>query len=93
MSSVVATKDANSRVTVKTPHGPLNLSESQAKTQFVPSIDVVRTFTPNTTGSFSTYSEWLLDPASCPDHVTKITYSITLSAATKTGGTVISPRW
>jgi len=90
MSTVVATKDANARVSVRTQHGPLNLSESQAKTQFVPTTEYIKVFTPQTVGSWSTYSSFSLDPQSMPDHVDKITLVYQLGAASKTGGTYIN---
>ena len=90
MSSQIATKDGHSRVSIKTVHGSLNLPADQAATQHVPSTEWVRTYTPNTVGSWSTYSEFLLDPNALPDTIDTVTLVMQLSAATKSGGTVIS---
>ena len=90
MSSQVATRDGHSRVSIKTVHGALNLPADQAAVQYVPSTEWVRTYTPNTVGSWSTYSEFLLAPDALPDTIDVVTLVMQLSAATKTGGTVIS---
>ena len=90
MSATIATKDGNSRVSVRTVHGALNLSADQAAAQHVPSTEQIRVYNPNTVGQFGTYSEWVLSPDSLPDTIDVVTLVIQLSAATMTGGTVIS---
>ena len=89
MSATIATKDQNAKVAIRTVHGALHLSADQAANQHIPSVEVVRSFSPATLGSWSTYSQWMLDPNSCPDHVDRITLVLQLAAATKTGGTYI----
>ena len=90
MSHTVATRDANARVTVKSQAGPVNLPEFQARSMMVPTTELVRSFTPQTTGSWSTYSEWLLAPDALPDHVDRVTLVTQLSAATATGSTYVN---
>ena len=91
MAAVVATKDPAARISVKTHTGySANLPEWQAKTQMVPAMEVIRSFSANTVGTWSSYSEILLTPDQLPDVCDKFTLQLTLGAATKTGGTVIS---
>ena len=86
----VATRDANARVTIKSQAGPVNLPEFQAKSMMIATTELVRSFTPQTTGSFSTYSEWLLAPDALPDHIDRVTLVTQLSAATATGSTYVN---
>ena len=90
MSHAVATKDANARVTIKSQAGPVNLPEYQAKTMMIGTTEQIRVFTPNTVGSWSTYSEFLIAPDAAPDHIDKLTLVTTLSAATATGSTYVN---
>ena len=91
MSAIVATKDSAARISVKTHTGySANLPEHQAKAQFIPAMEVIRSFSANTVGTWSSYSEVLLTPDQLPDVCDKFTLALTLGAATKTGGTVIS---
>ena len=90
MASVIATRDGQARTTVKSAAGPTNLPTHQAQNQFVPTLDVVRLFQANSVGSWGTYSEFVLTPEQMPHIVEKVDLQLTLGAATKTGGTVIS---
>ena len=90
MASMTPTRDSFERTTLKTSQGATHLPSHQAKNIFVNTTDVVRTYSANATGNFSGYSEFVLDPNGLPNVVEKLTLALTLSAATKTGGTVIS---
>ena len=90
-ASISATKDSFERTTLKQPNGKsVHLPSGLAKTQFIPTTDVVRIFSANTTGNWSGYSEILLDAGSLPNVVDKFTLGLTMGAGSKTGGTVIS---
>ena len=88
--TVLATRDSMAKVSVKGPHGPTTLPAHQAANQFIPSVEVVRNFSANTTGGWGTYSEFVLEVSQLPHIVDDITLALTFGAATKTGGTVIS---
>ena len=88
-STIVATRDSAERTGLKTPHGVFNLPTHQARNQFVPTYDVVRTFSANSTGSWSTTSEFILTPDQLPHIVDKFTLVLNMAAASKTGGTYI----
>ena len=90
MSAIIPTRDSQSRTTLKTAAGNANLPSHQAKDIFVPTYEITRNFSANSLGSFSTYSEFVLDPSQLPDILDKVTLVLTFPAATMTGGTVIS---
>ena len=89
-ASVLATRDSMARSSVKTASGPSNLPVHQAQTSFVPATEIVRAFTAQTQGQWGSYSEFTLTPDQLPDVVDQLTLVMTLGAASKTGGTVIS---
>ena len=89
-STVLATRDSMARSSVKTASGPSNLPAHQAATSFVPASEIVRAFTAQTLGQWGSYSEFTLTPDQLPDVVTELTLVMSLGAATKTSGTVIS---
>ena len=91
MASVLATKDSRAIVSVKTHNGTsANLPEHQAKAQFVPTVEVIRSYTANVQGNFSSYSEFLLSPEQLPDICDKFTLALVVPAVTVTGTTVVS---
>ena len=91
MASVLATKDSRAIVSVKTPHGHnANLPEHQARAQFVPTVEVIRSYTANVQGNFSSYSEFLLSPEQLPDVCDKFTLQLVVPPVTVTGTTVVS---
>ena len=89
-SSIVSTKDSQERTGLKTGAGIFNLPSHQAKSQFIPTYEVIRTFTANSTGSWSTYSEFVLTPDQLPSIVDKFTLVLNMAAASHTGGTYIN---
>lgn len=89
-ATVIATRDSQARSSVKTSAGPVNLPVHQATTSFVPTSELVRSFTAQTQGQWGSYSEFVLTPDQMPDVVDQLTVVMSLAAATKTGGTVIS---
>ena len=91
MASMTPTRDSFERTGLKTAHGQIvNLPTHQAKNIFIGTTDVVRVYSANSTGSFSGYSEFVLDPNGLPNVVEKLTLAVTLGAGTKTGGSNIS---
>ena len=89
-SAIVATVDSQSRVSIKTASGhSANLPSYQAHEQHIPAMEVVRSFSANTTGTWSSYSQILLSPDQLPDICDTFTLILNLGAATKTGGTYI----
>ena len=89
-TAIVATKDAFEKTGLKTSHGSFNLPSHQARTQFVPTSEIVRNFTANSTSSWSTYSEFVLTPDQLPDVVDRFTLALTMGAGSMTGGTYIN---
>ena len=90
MASMTPTRDSFERTGLKTSQGVAHLPSHQAKNIFIPTTDVVRTYSANSTGSFSGYSEFVLDPNGLPNVVEKLTLALTLGAGTKTGGSNIA---
>ena len=86
-ASVIATRDSQARSSVKTTSGVANLPVHQAQTSFVPASELVRVFTAQTQGQWGSYSEFVLTPDQLPDIVDGLTLSLTVGAASKTGGT------
>jgi len=89
MASTVATHDVQGRVSVKTAAGTVHLLAHQAQSQHIPTIEVVKQYSAQTTGTWSSYSEFSLTADQLPNVVDSVTVVLALSAASKTGGTYI----
>ena len=89
-ANLISTRDSMARSAVKTASGVAVLPQHQASNSFVPASEVVRTFTANTQGQWGSYSEWTLTADQMPDVVDNLVLQMTIGAATKTGGSVIS---
>ena len=91
MSAIVATTDPAARTSVKAAGGQVaNLPSYQAHKQHIPATEVVKNYSFNTTGTWSSYSQVILTPDALPDVCDQFTLVLNLSAITKTGGTYAS---
>ena len=90
MSTILATRDSQARTSVKTGAGvTTHLPSHQASTQFIPTVETVRAFSANSTGTWGTYSEFVLTVDQLPHILDTLTLVLSLGAATQTGGTAI----
>ena len=90
MATILATRDSQARTSVKTGSGvTTHLPYHQATTQFIPTVETVRAFSANSTGTWGTYSEFVLTVDQLPHILDTLTLVLSLGAATHTGGTVI----
>ena len=90
-AAVVATVDSGARTTVKAHTGhSVHLPSYQAAEQHVPMQEVVRSFSANTLGSWSSYSQFILTPDMLPDYVDTLTLVLTIAAGTATSKSYLS---
>ena len=90
-ATVIATVDAGARTSVKGHNGhSQHLPSFQAAEQHIPQQEVVRSFSANTLGSWSSYSQFTLTPDMLPDYIDTLTLVITLAAGTATSKSYLS---
>ena len=90
MASTVATHDPQARTSVKTATSTVHLPAHQAQAQHIPTIEVVKSYSATTTGTWSSYSEFSLTADQLPHVVDTVTVALALGAGSKTGGTYVS---
>ena len=89
MATTVATHDVQGKISVKTAAGTVHLPSHQAQAQHIPTVEVVKQYSAQTVGTWSSYSEFSLTPDQLPNIVDSVTVVLALGAASKTGGTYV----